>query len=669
MQSSVTSSNRFPELERFELIEEVGHGGMATVYRARDLRLGREVAVKVIHKHLRENPEVRRRFVSEARAVAKLKHRGIVEVYDVSDEDDEERYLVVELIRGSSLRQLLQDRESLPPEVAASLVALLCEAVQHAHDCGVIHRDIKPENVLIGLPEPAGGTKNDDEPNTEPDSGPQAVGAGSESGSGRKAAQSSSPPGSRPTPASSPSARTSSRARAIVKLTDFGIAKLLDVQGMTSTGQILGSPAHMSPEQIEGGEVGPHTDVFALGVLLYECMVGHLPFEGRNPAQVLRRVLDGHFEPADRERPEVGGRWGRILADTLAVDVELRTSSAEQLGQRISAELEAVGADAPRTELAAYFADPQSYRERAAERLVPKLLARGERERRKGSVHGAAADFNRALAYRPGDLAILKRVSSLTSRRLWRQRAVRFGAILTLSLVLGGSAYSLARWFKSPDGPGRAPSTTATAAGSVGGVKETSPADLDGSSEPPVASSPSPQLSARPTGSRPVVTARIPPPGTISALPPTPNQAKVRFIVNPGAAHFALDGAQMPYVGDRELTVGTHTVRAWMKAGNPCCKEINTTITVVAPPEDRPGEVQIFPINLPIEDAKATLPGAPPGGIVTCLNGLTVTAGGTGQVRMTDVEWRGSCTFNPGKRTRGVVLRAGVTTPIAWPRD
>jgi serine/threonine-protein kinase len=664
--SSVTSSNRFPELERFELIEEVGHGGMATVYRARDLRLGREVAVKVIHKHLRENPEVRRRFVSEARAVAKLKHPGIVEVYDVSDEGDEERYLVVELIRGRSLRQLLQEREMLPPEIAASLVALLCEAVQHAHDSGVIHRDIKPENVLIGMP----GTKltgaDEDDPDTEPDSGPQAVGASSPAGRDPGTAHSSSPPGSGPGQKSSPSARTSSRARAVVKLTDFGIAKVLDIQGMTSTGQILGSPAHMAPEQIEGGKVGPHTDVFALGVMLYECMVGHLPFEGRNPAQVLRRVLDGSFEPADRERPEVGGRWARIIADTLTVAVDERTSSAEQLAARIVEELDAVGAKDPRTELASYFGGPQDYEVRAAARLVPQLLERGERERRRGSVHGAAADFNRALAYRPGDLAILKRVSSLTSRRLWRQRAARVGAILAVSVVLGGAAYSLARWFKAADPRGRAPTSTAASADTAGGPTAAPSAALDGTTGEPLASAPTAPPSVTTSGTRPVKTMVLPPRTALSALP-EPTKAMVRFIVNPGAANFALDGRQVPWLGDRELAMGPHSVRAWMDATNPCCGEVNTSVSVDARSEDQPGKVQIFPINLPIKDASARLSGAPTGGIVTCGNGLTVTAGSTGSVPMTDVEWRGSCTFNPGNKTRGVVLRAGVTTPIAWP--
>ena len=335
MSASATSSNRFPEIPKYDLKEEIGHGGMATVYRAHDQRLERDVAVKVIHKHLRENPEVRRRFVAEAKAVAKLRHRGIVEVYDVSDEDQEERYLVVELIRGYSLRQMLQARTVLPPEVGAAMVRTLCEAVQHAHEQGVIHRDIKPENVLI-------------EPPRAPDSAPK----------------SSVPPIGESDPPRQGSGVSTRKRQVIVKLTDFGIAKVLDAQGVTSTGQILGSPAHMAPEQIEGGEVGPHTDVFALGVLFYECIVGHLPFEGKNPAQVLRRVLEGEYEPADAERPVVGGRWAKILARALAKDIDQRTPTAAELAAQIGAELDALGISDPRGDLVDFFDDEDAYQER-----------------------------------------------------------------------------------------------------------------------------------------------------------------------------------------------------------------------------------------------------------------------------------------------------------------
>src|SRR4029077_680005 len=150
---------------------------------------------------------------------------------------------------------------------------------------------------------------------------------------------------------SSPSGGDRAADRPKVKLTDFGIAKLLDAQGVTSTGQVLGSPAHMAPEQIEGGDVGPRADVFALGVMLYESMVGRLPFDGKNPAQVLRRVLDGTYPPADREQPTVGARWAAILARALARDAADRYESVDAFAQAMRAELERTGNTEPRSEV------------------------------------------------------------------------------------------------------------------------------------------------------------------------------------------------------------------------------------------------------------------------------------------------------------------------------
>jgi eukaryotic-like serine/threonine-protein kinase len=267
----ITAREQVPDLVKYELQEKIGLGGMATVYRARDKRLGRDVAVKLIHAHLRENSEVAVRFVSEARAVARLRHPNVVEVYDVSDENEPERYLVVELVRGTTLRALVSKHKKLPAELTAAIGLEVAAALSHAHQQGIIHRDVKPENVLIELA----------------------------------------------TPNSSPAPTSDRPDRPRVKLTDFGIAKLLDAQGVTSTGQVLGSPAHMAPEQIEGGDVGARADVFALGVMLYECMVGRLPFDGKNPAQVLRRVLEGSYPPAVREEPKVGARFGDALAHAL----------------------------------------------------------------------------------------------------------------------------------------------------------------------------------------------------------------------------------------------------------------------------------------------------------------------------------------------------------------
>src|SRR5579863_1144627 len=121
MVASAGRPSRVPVLAKYDVLEELGHGGMATVYRAHDKRLGRDVAVKVIHPHLRDSREVAHRFFVEAKAVAMLRHPNIVEVFDVSSEDEEEQYLVVELLRGLTLRKILQANGALPPEVAAAI--------------------------------------------------------------------------------------------------------------------------------------------------------------------------------------------------------------------------------------------------------------------------------------------------------------------------------------------------------------------------------------------------------------------------------------------------------------------------------------------------------------------------------------------------------------------
>jgi eukaryotic-like serine/threonine-protein kinase len=388
MPEATVRVGRAPEIAKYEILEEIGHGGMATVYRARDPRLARDVALKVIHPHLRDSREVVSRFNVEARAVAKLRHRNIVEVYDVSDAEDLEQYLVCELVRGTTLRRMLEKRSVLPPEIAASIGLELLSALAHAHAAGVVHRDIKPENVLI----------------EQAPEGEDAV-AGQE--------------------------RPSSGSRARVKLTDFGIAKLLDAQGVTSTGQVLGSPAHMAPEQIEGGEVDARSDIFGLGVLLYECMVGHLPFEGSNPAQVLKRVLDGTYPEAAAERAAVGQSWSKLLDRALAHRPADRFSDAGSMKEALLAELQRLGLPNPERELDSWLADSDAYEEESDRAIIDRLCALARDERQRGDVLSAAADWNRALAYAPNDPQLLRFVAGMHRA----ERNARYGK---LALVAAG---------------------------------------------------------------------------------------------------------------------------------------------------------------------------------------------------------------------------------------
>jgi serine/threonine-protein kinase len=398
-----TARGRLPVLEKYELIEEIGHGGMATVYRARDPRLGRDVAVKIIHPHLRESKEVTHRFSVEARAVAKLRHPNIVEVFDVSETAEREQYLVVELLHGRTLRKVLQQRGRMPPEVAAALGIEILSALAHAHEQGIVHRDVKPENVFLEHPALAGS-----------------------------------------------SILPSARGRIHVKLMDFGIAKLLDAQGVTSTGQVLGSPAHMAPEQIEGADVDGRSDVFALGVLLYECMVGHLPFEGANPAQVLRRVLDGTYSPAEPEEPRIGTVFSGILDRALAREREHRFESANAMREALEKELARLGVEDPIKELDAWIADPDAYTIEHEKRMARRLAELGHAARKRKDTLGAAADYNRALAYAPNDAQLLLVVSGM-QRSDARARMLRRTLPITVAMIgATGIAYFVTRALKHP---------------------------------------------------------------------------------------------------------------------------------------------------------------------------------------------------------------------------
>jgi len=198
----------------------------------------------------------------------------------------------------------------------------------------------------------------------------------------------------------------------------------------------------MAPEQIEGGEVDARSDVFGLGVVLYDCVVGHLPFEGGNPAQVLRRVLEGDYSPAQRERPVVGARWSALIDRALAHEPANRFQSAREMRDAMLAEMDWVGFSTPRRELEAWFDDPDTYSKAHAKTIVDRLRARGDEARKRGDVLSAAADYNRALAQAPDDARLLHVVTGM-HRAEARARVLRRGAI-ALAVILGVAAAAAA---------------------------------------------------------------------------------------------------------------------------------------------------------------------------------------------------------------------------------
>ncbi len=600
------------ELPKYELLEEIGHGGMATVFRARDKRLGREVAVKVIHRHLRENPEVAARFHSEALAVAKVKHPNIVEVYDVSEPDELEKYLVVELVRGVTLRQLMREQGPLPAEVAACIAIEITRALSLAHREGIVHRDIKPENVLLRLGELA----------------PESGGAD----------------------------------QTRVKLTDFGIAKLLDAQGVTHTGQVLGSPAHMAPEQIEGGEVDARADVFGTGVLLYEMLTGCLPFEGKNPAQVLKKVLEGVFLPAERQLPRVGSGYGAVVARALARDASERYSSATELGEALEEQLKVTEVADVRREIAAYLESPQEYQKRHNEKLPDQLAHAAAKARQERQMVLAASLFNRALAYRPNDTRLLAEVAGLARRDRMRKRVVSGLLLGVVSSLLAGVGILFARYHEP----------------SLADEKVELPVELNKKSAkvqppapvevlPPV---PRPEPNVEPSSepAKDVVDTRTRSRAPALTRPDpvvVPGKRVVRTpVVGPQNARVRIDGELRTWYEPHKLDVGPHTFE-FVPPNSECCQASPPkTIEIVEGegPQVVRGVIRFRPAVLRLQGTD--------GSRASCGIGDVIVAGSERQIPMNRPSRVLSCTVFPPPnvpgepRTVDVTLSPGRTSTL-----
>jgi serine/threonine protein kinase len=264
-------------LAHYEIVSTLGSGGMGVVYRARDTRLGRDVAIKVMAPHVAADPIMRGRFETEARAVASLSHPGILSIYELGVSDDAP-FAVMELLQGQNLRERVL-RGPIPWREAADIAAAIADALAAAHGQGIVHRDLKPENVFLT----SGG---------------------------------------------------------MVKILDFGLALQrggtpLDADSPTiaptAQGVILGTFGYMAPEQITGGAVDGRTDVFALGCLLYEMLTGRRMFNGATPQEVIARVL--HDSPPDLSSadPLAPHALGAILRRALERDPSHRFESAHDL--------------------------------------------------------------------------------------------------------------------------------------------------------------------------------------------------------------------------------------------------------------------------------------------------------------------------------------------------
>ncbi len=531
-------------LGRYELLEQVGSGGMSIVYRGRDTALDREVAVKLLHPHLASAPESRARFSREARAVARLSHPGIVEIYDYAGDAAVESYLVTEYVRGRTLRAFAAEVGFGHPEIAMLVGRALTDALVHAHSAGVIHRDLKPENVLVHEGEP---------------------------------------------PA--------------LKLADFGIARIMAAdERMTMTGALVGSPHHMAPEIVEGGDADARSDLFSLGTILYWLATGKLPFAASNPTAILRRVLQGDFEDPRQVEPRVADALADLLARCLQVDPALRPASAGEVRDALDRVLVEVGLERPAEELLAFLRDPAGYKAAFPARAVASLNALGDAALEENTSGRALSFYGRVLAIDPDDAGVLEKLGRLTRRRRARRALAWSGGaagLVLAVLALGAVAVQLRE----------AQPTLPASRGAPRGAEVPVPVPREEAAATPPDRAAAPERAAAPptaaTGAAPAGASAAVPAGGAGGTPPAATAhpaatpAVLSVHVRPYAQRALLDGVEV--ARDQQLVrfevpPGSHVIQL----EHACCTTFSRRITG----EEAAGQPEL---RVPLEPRPARL--------------------------------------------------------------
>ena len=260
---------------KYRLVRALGDGAAGTVWEAENTRVGKLVALKVLHRELAQDPDIRARFLAEARAAARIAHKNVVDVFDLGEAEDGTPYMVMELLRGETLDGVIA-RGAVGPSYSCELVLQVLAALEAAHDLGIIHRDLKPANIMVVHPRPD---------------------------------------------------------VSLVKVLDFGIAKgvFADGAGPEEFGQVFGTPEYMPPEQATGVPVDARSDLYSAGAVLYELLTGRVPFEGNDPMMVLAKVLTQPPPRPSTLAPGMPDDLEALIMSALAKDPDDRPSTARAM--------------------------------------------------------------------------------------------------------------------------------------------------------------------------------------------------------------------------------------------------------------------------------------------------------------------------------------------------
>ena len=254
---------------RYEILQILGRGGMGAVYKARDVELDRMVALKVIRPELASDPEILQRFKQEIILARDVTHRNVIRIFDLGQAEGI-KFLSMEFVDGKDLTAILKEKGPFPVEEAVEIMEQVCFALEEAHEAGVVHRDLKPQNIMIG-----------------PD--------------GR------------------------------VVVMDFGIARSVQVTGMTQTGSVLGTPDYMSPEQVKGQQADARSDIFALGVIFFELLTGEKPYKGDSPMATMYKRTQDRAKSVREIDSEIPGFISDVIARCLEIQPQKRFQSAREL--------------------------------------------------------------------------------------------------------------------------------------------------------------------------------------------------------------------------------------------------------------------------------------------------------------------------------------------------